>query len=91
MGYPGETGMSYWRTVETGNVRVRMVEFSPDFLGEQWCSQGHVFLVLEGELVIELANGEEHTMRPGTSFQASEGCEPRRAFTRTGARVFIVD
>jgi hypothetical protein len=26
--HPGETGAAYWRTVETGNIRVRIVEYS---------------------------------------------------------------
>jgi hypothetical protein len=27
--HPGETGVASWRTVEAGNIRVRMVEYSP--------------------------------------------------------------
>ena len=27
-GHPGETGIACWRTVEAGNIRVRIVEYS---------------------------------------------------------------
>jgi quercetin dioxygenase-like cupin family protein len=89
--HPGETGVATWRTVETGNVRVRMVEYSPGYLADHWCSRGHVLLVLEGELATELANGETHVLRPGQSYQVAEGIAPHRSRTATGAKLFIVD
>ena len=52
--HPGVTGEAYWRTFEMGNIRVRMVEYTPGYLADHWCSRGHVLLVLEGELVTEL-------------------------------------
>jgi len=29
--HKGETGTAIWRTLETGNVRVRMVEYTPGY------------------------------------------------------------
>jgi hypothetical protein len=89
--HPGETGMAYWRTVEVGNLRVRMVEYSPGYRADHWCSKGHVLLVLEGELVTELQNGEEHFLRAGMSYQVADQAEPHRSHTATGAKLFIVD
>ena len=89
--HPGETGTAYWRTVEVGNLRVRMVEYSPGYRADHWCSKGHVLLVLEGELVTELQNGEEHFLRAGMSYQVADQAEPHRSHTTTGARLFIVD
>ena len=45
----GVTGEAQWRTFEMGNIRVRMVEYTPGYLADHWCSRGHVLLVLEGE------------------------------------------
>jgi quercetin dioxygenase-like cupin family protein len=87
----GETGVAMWRTVEAGNVRVRMVEYSPDYLADHWCERGHVLLVLEGELVTELENGESHVLRAGQSYQVAEGAAPHRSRTTGGAKLFIVD
>jgi quercetin dioxygenase-like cupin family protein len=88
--HPGEVGTARWRTVETGNLRVRMVEYSPGYVADHWCSRGHVLLVLTGELETELQDGRRFVLRPGTSYQVHDG-EPHRSVTRTGASLFIVD
>jgi hypothetical protein len=83
--------MAYWRTLEVGNIRVRMVEYSPSYFADHWCSRGHVLLVLEGELVTELQDGRTFTLLPGMSYQVADDAEPHRSHTTTGARLFIVD
>jgi hypothetical protein len=89
--HPGETGMAYWRTLETGNIRVRMVDYSPGYLADHWCSRGHVLLVLDGELVTELKDGRSVTLTPGRSYQVADNDVPHRSRTAGGARLFIVD
>jgi hypothetical protein len=89
--HPGETGVAYWRTLETGNIRVRMVDYSPGYLADHWCSRGHVLLVLDGELVTELKNGRSVTLTPGQSYQVADNDIPHRSRTDDGARLFIVD
>lgn len=90
--YKGETGTSFWRTFEAGNIRVRMVEYSPGYTADHWCPRGHVLLVLEGELVIELKDGSQYKLGSGTSFQVEDDEKnPHRAYTESGAKVFIVD
>ena len=89
--HPGETGVAWWRTLEAGNLRVRMVEYSPGYLADHWCERGHVLLVLEGELVTELRGGESHVLRPGQSYQVADGAAPHRSSTAGGAKLFIVD
>jgi hypothetical protein len=89
--HPGEAGMAYWRTLEIGNIRVRMVEYSPGYFADHWCSRGHVLLVLEGELFTELKDGRTFKLTPGISYQVADGLEPHRSHTETGAKLFIVD
>jgi len=89
--HPGETGMAYWRTLEVGGIRVRMVEYTPGYMANHWCSKGHILLVLEGELVTELHSGETHVLRAGMSYQVADNAEPHRSHTTTGAKLFIVD
>jgi quercetin dioxygenase-like cupin family protein len=89
--HPGETGIAYWRTLEVGNIRVRMVEYSPGYLADHWCDRGHVILVLEGELTTELRNGDSYTLRPGSSYQVADKAAPHRSRTEKGAKLFIVD
>lgn len=89
--HKGITGEAYWRTFEMGNIRVRMVEYSPGYFADHWCSRGHVLLVLEGELVTELDDGREFVMTPGMSYQVADGANPHRSHTEAGAKLFIVD
>ena len=89
--YPGTTGIATWRTLEIGEVRVRMVEYSPGYFADHWCSKGHVLLCLEGELHTELADGRTFTLRPGMSYQVADGAEAHRSRTEVGALLFIVD
>ena len=42
--HPGETGTALWRTRQFGEIRVRMVEYSPGYTADHWCSKGHIVL-----------------------------------------------
>ena len=89
--HPGESGTALWRTRHFGDVRVRMVEYSPGYLADHWCSKGHFLLCLEGELLTELEDGRTFQLRPGMSYQVADGAEAHRSSTRVGAKLFIVD
>lgn len=89
--HKGERGIAYWRTKEFGGIRVRMVDYSPGYLADHWCSKGHILLCIEGELSTELADGRKFTLKPGVSYQVADNAEAHRSFTSTGAKLFIVD
>ena len=89
--HAGESGIELWRTVEAGNVRIRMVEYSPGYRADHWCTRGHVMLVLEGVLVTELQDGRTITLDAGMTYHVAENAEPHRSHTETGVRLFIVD
>ena len=90
--HPGETGEARWRTLNIGDLRVRMVEYSPGYLADHWCDRGHVLYVLQGELDTELRDGRTFTLKPGMSYQVSDfGDAAHRSSTKTGATLFIVD
>jgi mannose-6-phosphate isomerase class I len=89
--HKGVTGVALWRTRQFGPIRVRMVEYSPGYLADHWCSKGHILLCLQGELVTELQDGRTFTLTPGTSYQVADNAEPHRSTTATGATLFIVD
>jgi hypothetical protein len=89
--HAGSRGTAWWRTREFGEIRVRLVEYSPGYLADHWCSKGHILFVVEGELITELRDGRRFTLTAGTSYQVADDAEPHRSSTRTGARLFIVD
>ena len=44
--HAGATGVARWRPRQLGEIRVRMVDYSPGYLADHWCERGHVLLVL---------------------------------------------
>lgn len=84
-------GKAIWRTQQFGEVRVRMVEYTPGYVSDHWCEKGHFLLCLSGELHTELADGRLFTLRPGMSYQVADHAEPHRSSAPKGARLFIVD
>jgi hypothetical protein len=90
--HPGETGQALWRELNIGDLRVRMVEYTPGYLADHWCDRGHVLYVVEGELDTELRDGRRFKLLPGMSYQVSDlGDAAHRSSTTTGAKIFIVD
>ena len=89
--HPGETGMAYWRTRQFGDLRVRLVEYTPGYLADHWCSKGHILFCVAGELETELEDGRRYVLTPGLSYQVADGAEPHRSRTAVGATLFIVD
>jgi hypothetical protein len=90
--YPGETGEAIWRTLTMGDLRIRMVEYSPGYRADHWCDRGHILFVASGELETELRDGRVFPMRAGMSYAVSDfGDAAHRSSTKTGATLFIVD
>lgn len=93
--HKGDPGVAYWRTRLFGNpedpIRVRMVEYSPGYRADHWCSKGHVLFCLEGEMETTLEDGRVFTLTPGMSYQVGDKAEAHQSYTATGAKLFIVD
>ena len=89
--HTGDSGKATWRTRQFGDIRVRMVDYSPGYLADHWCQKGHILFCLEGELLTDLADGRTFRLTAGMSYQVADGAEPHRSHTATGARLFVVD
>ncbi len=89
--HPGEAGIALWRTRQFGTVRVRMVDYSPGYIADHWCSKGHILLCLAGELQTDLADGRRVALTAGMSYQVADDTQPHRSISPPGARLFIVD
>jgi quercetin dioxygenase-like cupin family protein len=89
--HSGTSGVALWRTRQFGEIRVRMVDYSPGYVADHWCEKGHILFCIEGELETELADGRRFVLRPGMSYQVADAAEPHRSSTAVGARLFIVD
>jgi hypothetical protein len=89
--HPGDTGHALWRTRNFSDIRVRMVDYSPGYRADHWCSKGHVILCLSGSLDIELSDGARVCLKAGQSYHVGDGDPPHRSSAPDGAKLFIVD
>lgn len=89
--HKGETGVAHWRTLQLGDLRIRVVEYSKGYKADHWCQKGHIIYCLEGEMTTELADGSFHHMKKGMSYQVTDDLSSHRSFTDVGAKLFIVD
>ena len=89
--HSGEQGKAIWKVFKQGNIRVRIVEYTPGYLADHWCKKGHVIYVLEGEMTTELDDGRKFTTRAGQSYQVADNDGAHRTFTETGVKFFVVD
>lgn len=93
--HAGESGEASWRVQHFGpvenRIRVRMVEYSPGYVSDHWCSKGHIILCLEGEMDTTLVDGRVMRLTAGSSYQVADNAEAHRSATEVGAKLFIVD
>src|SRR4051812_37879735 len=89
--HAGERGSAYWRTQHIGDIRIRVVEYTPGYVADHWCKKGHIVYCLSGEIETEVKGGQRFKLTPGMSYQVADDAEPHRSSTKIGAKLFIVD
>lgn len=89
--HPGEKGTVHSRTYAKGELRVRMVDYSPGYVADHWCTKGHVVLCVRGEIVSKHKDGSVHTIREGMLYIVGDNEVPHRSSSERGATLFIVD
>lgn len=89
--HPGETGVALWQTRQFDGLRIRIVEYSPGYLADHWCSKGHIVHCLEGEFVSELINGAYCSFKQGMTYVVSDEMSKHRSYTEKGVKVMIID
>lgn len=89
--HPGETGEAHWKTIQYGDLRIRMVEYSKDYKADHWCAKGHIIFCISGEMTTELSDGSLHTLTQGMSYQVSDDLSSHRTSSKQGVKLFIVD
>jgi hypothetical protein len=87
----GEKGISYWRTIVLNGLRLRIVEYSENFIADHWCEKGHILYCLNGELTIKLSDNSQYIIGEGMSFVVSDNTDSHLVFSEKGAKVFIID
>lgn len=89
--HPGDTGVAYWQTLQFGDLRIRMVEYSENYLANHWCEKGHIVYCIDGEMESELSTGEKYLLKKGMTYQVSDDLSSHRSFSKQGVKVLIID
>ncbi len=89
--YQGETGTAYWQTKIYDGIRLRLVEYSENYVADHWCKKGHIVYCLEGEFVSELENGENFTLTKGMMYIVSDEMSSHKSIAKNGVKLLIID
>ena len=89
--HKGETGTSYWQTLQYPGLRIRIVEYSAGYLADHWCRKGHIVHCLEGEFVSQLSDGTESVLKKGITYVVSDDLSSHRSFSAGGVKLLIID
>jgi hypothetical protein len=77
--HPGESGSVTMRRCHFGDIRLRLVDYSSNYVADCWCHKGHIVFVVAGQLVIEHQHGVSYKLTPGTSYHVADDEGPRIA------------
>jgi len=91
MQFSGITGQSSWKTVEMNDIRIRLVEYSKNYLADHWCMKGHVIFCVEGAMTMELKSGKEYRLEKGMTYITGDNGIPHKSSSEQGCKLFIVD
>jgi mannose-6-phosphate isomerase class I len=89
--YKGETGLAFWQTIQFAGLRIRLVEYSNEYLADHWCQKGHIVHCLEGEFISELKTGEKIKLTKGETYIVSDELSSHRSASENGVKLLIID
>jgi quercetin dioxygenase-like cupin family protein len=89
--HTGETGTSFWQTMQYEGLRMRIVEYAKGYLADHWCQKGHIVQCLEGEFTSELENGETFKLTQGMIYIVSDDLSSHRSVTANKVILLIID
>jgi quercetin dioxygenase-like cupin family protein len=89
--HQGETGTAYWQTKLYDGLRIRLVEYSENYVADHWCKKGHIVHCLEGAFVSELENGETFTLTKGMSYVVADEMSSHKSIAKNGVKLLIID
>jgi hypothetical protein len=89
--HKGETGIACWQTMQFDKIRLRLVEYSENYIADHWCKKGHIVHCLEGEFISELESGEKFVLTKGMSYIVSDDLSSHRSISKSGVKLLIID
>lgn len=89
--HKGETGTSFWQTLQFDGLRVRIVEYKSGYLADHWCKKSHIVHCLKGEVLNEQENGEKHLLKEGMTYIVSDDLSSHRSVAKEKVKLLIID
>jgi quercetin dioxygenase-like cupin family protein len=89
LGWESQLPGARYKAFQRGGTMVRVAEYTRDFVAPDWCTDGHVGYVLEGELDIDF-DGEVVRFSAGDGLFIPEGEESRHKPTAVSDVVRVV-
>jgi len=89
--YQGETGVAYWQTIQFDGLRVRLVEYSKNYIADHWCRKGHIVHCLRGKVTTEFEDGGNRALETGMTYVVTDELSSHRSVTKNGALLLIID
>lgn len=89
--HKGESGISFWKTKQYDGLRIRIVEYSKNYVADHWCQKGHIVHCLEGSFTSELKDGSEFLLNKGMTYIVSDNLSSHRSISTEGVRLLIID
>lgn len=79
-----------FKAYEHNGRRLRLAEFTREFVEADWCSKGHIGYVLEGQMEIDL-DGTVSVFGPGDGLFIRPGDKHKAKVTTDVAKVILVE
>ncbi len=89
--YKGDTGVATWQTLQYEGLRLRIVEYSPNYLADHWCQKGHIVHCLDGEFESELEDGGIFKLSTGMTYIVSDNSSSHRSISKNGVKLLLID
>jgi hypothetical protein len=87
----GAEGEALVKTRNMGDLKIRQVEYSANYMADHWCEKGHVVHVIGGELELIHIDGAVHFLTTGMTYIVGDNSQPHQARSSGGAKVLIID
>jgi ethanolamine utilization protein EutQ (cupin superfamily) len=79
-----------FKAYEQDGRRLRLAEFSREFVEHDWCTKGHIGYVLEGQMEIDF-DGQSLTFGPGDGLFIPPGDKHTAKVKTKTAKVILVE
>ena len=89
--HKGKIGTSFWQTLQFDGLRIRIVEYSKNYLADHWCQKGHIVYCLEGAFVSDFESGDTFTLTKGMTYIVSDNLSSHRSISKNGVKLLIID